>query len=623
MIFRGESFKLLVLGLGDSNYSAYQGFPNKLDNILQDFGAERVLERGEADDQVGLELAVEPWIDSVFKFLQSTGELPQSAEAEAEQNSAWKLHFNPIKSKEDKEEFARMEETRKSARQEDSDASDDETVNKKPRLLKASPRLTLQSGDQSESSLSRGDGSLSSDPNLRVPVAPEPFLASGVTHVKLPVDHGLKWQNGAQFPGLAGEPTPVKIVGTALLTEESAKKPKYEFVIDLADHLDAFPYQPGDALYVIVPNREDEVNFILSRTGLLPLADNEFKLFVHPETTRAGAALPSHIPPNASLRYIFTYCLDIRRVPSRPILRALADGAKDGNERRRLMELCSAQGLNEFTQFVRKSGVSLADLLFTFPSVQPSVDRLIELLPRLMPRAYSVASFRGRRVRFVYSVLTFTAEEGRRYERKGLATEYLLSKRVGDTIQVIWKEPSRFRFPPIPSPLAAAEALLTTPLVMIGPGTGIGPFLSFCQFMLKQKLQDPQTFEQTANASKVQRLIFFGCRDRTKDGLYLDELEAYVREGILSELIVCESEAEGKTKQYVQNGIEEMKEKILALVDEKALIFCCGDAKGMSVDLFSTFCKLLEENKGLTKAEAVEHLKELKNQNRYVEDVWS
>ena len=61
-----ESFKILVLGLGDSNYSTYQGFPNKLDKILQDFGAERVLKKGEADDQVGYENLFERFLNIPF-----------------------------------------------------------------------------------------------------------------------------------------------------------------------------------------------------------------------------------------------------------------------------------------------------------------------------------------------------------------------------------------------------------------------------------------------------------------------------------------------------------------------------------------------------------------------------
>uniref|UniRef100_A0A183V311 FAD-binding FR-type domain-containing protein n=1 Tax=Toxocara canis TaxID=6265 RepID=A0A183V311_TOXCA len=167
-----------------------------------------------------------------------------------------------------------------------------------------------------------------------------------------------------------------------------------------------------------------------------------------------------------------------------PVLRMLADNASDENEKRRLLELCSAQGNEEFTQFVRQAGLSFADLLFAFPSCRPPVDRCLELLPRLMPRPYSVTCSRERnrrRVRFAFSMLHFEPIDGRRYSRHGVASDWLASLKVGDQVQVMLKEPSRFRLPPLSNSCSDVRRI---PLIMIGPGTGVAPYLSFLQHIL-------------------------------------------------------------------------------------------------------------------------------------------
>ncbi|VDM73746.1 unnamed protein product, partial [Strongylus vulgaris] len=131
--------------------------------------------------------------------------------------------------------------------------------------------------------------------------------------------------------------------------------------------------------------------------------------------------------------------------------------------------------------------------------------------------------------------MDFPPEDGRRYPRKGLATEWLLGLTVGNTIQIMHKEPARFRLPPPPLPSSIAVQM---PLLMIGPGTGVAVFLAFCQYLLKEKLCNPESFLD------VPRYLFFGCRILEKDSLYLDELKSYVREGILTELILCESQGQ-------------------------------------------------------------------------------
>ncbi|CAI4225782.1 unnamed protein product [Auanema sp. JU1783] len=594
-----KDLEYAILGLGDSNYSTYQGVPRKIDKQLKFLGAEKILETGEADDQIGLELAVEPWIEKLFNILAERFGISQEKLSSLFDS---KLKFNAVKTKEEKELLAQTisEDAREEPHNEYS-------------TLKIVPQF------YPDNSIIKGDVKLSLDNNLRVPIAPQDFLVSSFSHKKHSVNTSV-WQNGAKMPGVVSAPFNVTVVGTALVTDHDVQKPKREIIIDLGEHEAVLPYEPGDAFYFIAPNNVAEVNFILKRLGLLDLADNEWKIAVDTNTKKLKAVVPPHIPEITTLRHLFTYCLDIRRAPGRPLLRIFADSAKKEEEKRRLLELCSAQGMNDFTLHIRQAGLSVVDVLYAFPSVKPNVDRLLELLPRLMPRPYSVATAKKRRVRFVYSVMTFTAEEGRCYERQGVATEWLNTLKVGDRIQIMGKEPARFRLPPPP---LEASSVASMPILMIGPGTGVAVFLSFCQHLLQLKLSDPEHFPN------VPRYLYFGCRHLNKDFIYKEEIESYVREGILSQLIICESQgaSDPNRSKYVQDALKERSSEVNEFLnitgDHPSRVFICGDAKGMSKDVWAAFQDIIQQTKGIPEAEAKAVLTDLKKSDRYIEDVWS
>ncbi|CAA84637.1 Methionine synthase reductase [Caenorhabditis elegans] len=595
-----KNLDYVLLGLGDSNYSSYQTIPRKIDKQLTALGANRLFDRAEADDQVGLELEVEPWIEKFFATLASRFDI--SADKMNAITESSNLKLNQVKTEEEKKALLQK-------RIEDEE-SDDEG---RGRVI-GIDMLIPEHYDYPEISLLKGSQTLSNDENLRVPIAPQPFIVSSVSNRKLPEDTKLEWQNLCKMPGVVTKPFEVLVVSAEFVTDPFSKKIKTKrmITVDFGDHAAELQYEPGDAIYFCVPNPALEVNFILKRCGVLDIADQQCELSINPKTEKINAQIPGHVHKITTLRHMFTTCLDIRRAPGRPLIRVLAESTSDPNEKRRLLELCSAQGMKDFTDFVRTPGLSLADMLFAFPNVKPPVDRLIELLPRLIPRPYSMSSYENRKARLIYSEMEFPATDGRRHSRKGLATDWLNSLRIGDKVQVLGKEPARFRLPPLGMTKNSAGKL---PLLMVGPGTGVSVFLSFLHFLRKLKQDSPSDFVD------VPRVLFFGCRDSSVDAIYMSELEMFVSEGILTDLIICESEQKG---ERVQDGLRKYLDKVLPFLtaSTESKIFICGDAKGMSKDVWQCFSDIVASDQGIPDLEAKKKLMDLKKSDQYIEDVW-
>ncbi|VDD87971.1 unnamed protein product [Enterobius vermicularis] len=616
-----QSTSFMLLGLGDSNYTSFQGVPRKIEKCLLRLGAKKLVETGFADDQVGLEVVVEPWLDKAILRIGDWFQLPskeikelittsiQASEDKSRTLERLKISTTELGKKMEEPEDMSYEE------EEDEEEAELEEVVLKP------TKTVWPTGSPS---LVKGTESLTSA-ELQVPVPQMTYLASSVTHEKFDSGTAL-WQNGFRFPGAIQEVFIARVVGTIELTKPGAAKMKREIHIDVGDLVEKINFEPGDALYFIVPNPREEVNLILERMNLLTVANQKCLIRVHPRTEKKDAALPGYIPEISSLREIFTYCLDIRRSPSRPLLRCLAETAKDAGEKRRLLELCSAQGTSDFTTYVRQAGISLADLLFAFPSCRPSADRLIELLPRLQPRPYTICSTKaswGSRLRFIYSLMPFQVSEGRQYHRYGLCSGWLSTLKIGDNVKVLLKEPARFRLPP---PSVKNVDIRKIPLIMIGPGTGIAPFLCFLEHIYNQKSDDTK--------EDVTRELYFGCRRFDVDCICRREMEFFEKVGVLTHLDLCESqprdEGSNATPRYVQDALLLRGKQIADMIsgsttssEQPARIYVCGDAKGMAKDVFSTFIRIIHEHTGKTEEEARQFMETLVKEDHYLEDAWA
>uniref|UniRef100_A0A0N5ANG9 Methionine synthase reductase n=1 Tax=Syphacia muris TaxID=451379 RepID=A0A0N5ANG9_9BILA len=633
-----------ILGLGDSNYNSYQAIPNLLNKHFQRLGAHKFFRTGAADDQAGLELVVEPWLDEIIPILINYFQPPaehlkkvcisgspvivySSNQLDPEQRNPTNLPTLSLNSSNIMSDQERMsvDGDRGSAEEPNKeDIEDEEEEFEEPEepeepILKPVKFVWPVGLPSLVNGTEKTVGQ-----QLRVPTATTTYLASTLTHEKFDCNTA-NWQNGHGFLGTNNVIYKARVVGTMELTKPNAKKVKREIYVDIGDAITEIDYEPGDAFYFIVPNFREEVNLILERMNLLSVADQKCYIRIHPRTEKRNASKPGYIPEISSLRYVFTYCLDIRRPPSRPLIRWLAEQTKDEAEKRRLLELCSVEGAEEFTQFVQKAGLSLADILFAFPSCRPSADRLIELLPRLQPRAYSVVSTKARwgsRLRFVYSLMSFPAADGRYYQRFGLASGWLSTLKIGDTVQIMYKKPGKFRF----SSLDGVSDVQATPLIMIGPGTGVAPFISFLEKIFDNNLSDGKD-------ASVERELYFGCRDLNVDCIFKNEMEFYKRQKILTHLSICESQPNLTTAnvkpKYVQDALVQRGKHIADLLtrtlsegQQKTRVYVCGDAKEMSKDVWETFIKIITDNTGRTEEQAKQFMEEFKTENRYVEDVW-
>ncbi|NWH64701.1 MTRR reductase, partial [Geococcyx californianus] len=602
-----------LLGLGDSEYTFFCNGGKTVDRRLQELGAQHFYDTGLADDCVGLELVVDPWIDGLWLALREALLLQKEKEGMSSSVSAVPsslpaaphvVHEVNLSS-----EVQNLKLEDEGAGSSDVLLQKSVDINLVPSTRDTEPSLVYSVPPVSQSAL-----------NI-------PALPSENIEVQFQDTHG-------ENPHLSsliseGATFEVPITRAVQLTREDAIKTALLLELDIADT--AFNYQPGDAFCVICPNNASEVEELLQILGLSEKGEYFVCVKVKQGTKKKGAARPQHIPERSTLRFILTWCLEIRAIPKKAFLRALVECTSDVGEKRRLQELCSRQGASDYTRFIRDCGVCLLDLLHAFPSCKPSLNLLIEHLPKLQPRYYSVSSsnlYQPGKLWFVFNIVEFPACPARPVSRRGVCTGWLaklvapllhphrvmLDAKGGrlsnQKISIFARPNNTFHLP----------ADTSVPIIMVGPGTGISPFIGFLQH--RQKLKEEHTDWEFGDT-----WVFFGCRHQDRDYLF-KQLRSFLENGTLTHLKVCfsrdSSTAEEAPPKYVQDVIRlYAKDVARVLLKERGYFYVCGDKKGMADGVSDAVVDILGMEMEVDRLEAMKILATLREAKRYLQDVWS
>ena len=240
----------------------------------------------------------------------------------------------------------------------------------------------------------------------------------------------------------------------------------------------------------------------------------------------------------------------------------------------------------------------IVDML-RFSPAQLDADALIGLLRPLTPRLYSIASSQAEvesEVHITVGAVRFEVE-GR--ARAGGASGFL-ADRVEEEgeVRVFIEHNDNFRLPENPQ----------TPVIMIGPGTGIAPFRAFMQ-------------QRAADGAEGKNWLFFGNPHFTEDFLYQVEWQRYVKEGVLSRIDLAWSRDQ-KDKVYVQDKLRQQGAELWRWINDGAHIYVCGDANRMAKDVEQALLEVIAEFGGMDVETADEFLSELRVERRYQRDVY-
>ncbi|MBC6556460.1 NADPH-dependent assimilatory sulfite reductase flavoprotein subunit [Citrobacter braakii] len=237
--------------------------------------------------------------------------------------------------------------------------------------------------------------------------------------------------------------------------------------------------------------------------------------------------------------------------------------------------------------------------MMRFSPAQLDAQTLVDLLRPLTPRLYSIASSQAEvesEVHVTVGVVRYDIE-GR--ARAGGASSFL-ADRVEEEgeVRVFIEHNDNFRLPANPQ----------TPVIMIGPGTGIAPFRAFMQ-------------QRAADGAEGKNWLFFGNPHFTEDFLYQVEWQRYVKEGVLSRIDLAWSRDQ-KEKIYVQDKLREQGAELWRWINDGAHIYVCGDANRMAKDVEQALLEVIAEFGAMDIEAADEFLSELRIERRYQRDVY-
>jgi sulfite reductase (NADPH) flavoprotein alpha-component len=386
-----------------------------------------------------------------------------------------------------------------------------------------------------------------------------------MAEVAAPSKPASQWTRQNPFPG--------KLTVNRRLSGPESEKDTRHFEIDLTDW--GLSFEVGDSVAVYPTNDPELVQEILHSLGA------------------TGDEQVTSAKTQKSFREALLRDLSITQ-PTPKFLKAITERANSANLLKDLMHPERKEDLGRYLW-----GLEVIDFLIEHPSAKFTPEEFILLLNKLQPRLYSVASSLKvfpDQVHFIVDIIRYESH-GR--VRKGVATGFLAERAANVPVPVYPSSAKHFHLPEDPN----------TPIIMIGPGTGVAPFRAF--------LQDRQ-----ATGAKGKNWLFFGAQREKCDYAYRDEFHQMKQDGILTRLD-CAFSRDQAHKIYVQHKLLENAAEIWKWIDgENAQFFVCGDAKRMAKDVDAALRKIIQEQGGKDVETANEYVEKLKSDKRYKRDVY-
>jgi len=244
-------------------------------------------------------------------------------------------------------------------------------------------------------------------------------------------------------------------------------------------------------------------------------------------------------------------------------------------------------------------GREFVDLVTDFPGIITEPQQLFNILQRLTPRMYSIASALDAHPNQVHTTVRVVRYKSHGAERQGVCSGFLGERApVGSYMPIFLHENNSFRLPEDTN----------APVIMIGPGTGIAPFRAFLE-------------HRQVHGDKGDNWLFFGEQRSVSDYLYKEQFLSMERDGFLTRLHTAFSRDQGK-KVYVQDRMQENAEELYAWLEQGAYFYVCGDATRMAKDVEMALLDVIAKGSNSTLEHATEYLAAMKKQKRYQRDVY-
>ncbi|OWF83875.1 sulfite reductase [NADPH] flavoprotein, alpha-component [Yersinia frederiksenii] len=353
------------------------------------------------------------------------------------------------------------------------------------------------------------------------------------------------------------------------ITGRNSEKDVRHIEIDLGDS--GLRYQPGDALGVWFDNSPALVDELLA---LLWLKGDEL-VSIDGQNMPLSQALHSHLELTQNTTVIVDKYAALSR--DETLIALLADRA----------------ALQHYAK-----NTPIVDMVRQAPS-DLNADQLVALLRPLTPRLYSIASSQAETENEVHITVGVVRYDIEGRPRTGGASGYLADRlEVDGDIRIFIEHNDNFRLPTNPE----------TPVIMIGPGTGIAPFRAFMQ-------------QREAEGATGKNWLLFGNPHFTEDFLYQVEWQRYVKDGLLTRIDLAWSRDQAD-KIYVQDKLREQGAELWSWIQQGAHIYVCGDANRMAKDVEQVLLDVVALHGAMDAEQADEYLSELRLARRYQRDVY-
>jgi sulfite reductase (NADPH) flavoprotein alpha-component len=363
------------------------------------------------------------------------------------------------------------------------------------------------------------------------------------------------------------------IVSQKITGRDSAKDVRH-IEIDLGDS--GLTYQVGDALGVYFENDSALVTELL--TALNFTGDEKVSLKLNGEQQ------------SLTIKDALTSDLEITQTAP-----AFIDfwANQSGDEKL----LAIATDKNSAREFAGNH--QIIDVITLAAAAELSAQTFVDALRKITPRLYSIASAQAEVEEEVHLTVGLVSYEYNNKTRFGGASRYLTQGLdESQPVRVFVEHNDNFRLP----------SDSNTPVIMVGPGTGVAPFRAFMQ-------------QREADEAGGDNWMFFGDQTFTQDFLYQVEWQNHLKSGLLTRMDVAFSRDQAE-KVYVQDRLKENASEVFAWLERGAHLYICGDANRMAKDVHQTLVEIIAEHGKLSAEQAEDYLKSLRSNKRYQKDVY-